>query len=95
MKYSSEIDDQWLTNWISQFFLQLDASVKPFAENHLSITIDPQQEGIRFFFDLCGTIEKKEVLQGLVNEASNGVSIQQVEINDEEFSLEVFFHKNI
>ena len=54
------IDDDLLTNWVNAFFSQLNEALKPFAENQLSLTIEPREQGIRFFFDFCGTIENKE-----------------------------------
>lgn len=93
MKYR-DIDDQWVTQWISQFFLQLDDSLKPYEDNQLSLTLDPQEQGIRFFFDFCGIIEKKDAIKCFTEKRSKGVQIQHVDIKDREFSLEVFFHQD-
>ncbi|WP_338470388.1 Spo0B C-terminal domain-containing protein [Niallia sp. XMNu-256] len=90
----NELDDQMVTEWIRQFFLQLDDALKPFGENHLSLTLEPQEQGIRFFFDFCGTIEKTEMIQTFIEKQSPGVYIQQGEIGDEEFSLEVLFQQD-
>lgn len=89
-----EMDDQWVTQWISQFFLQLDNALKPYGDNHLSLTLKPQVQGIRFFFDFCGTIEKKDMIQRFTEKTSKGIHIQQVDIKDQEFSLEVFFQQD-
>ncbi len=90
----NEMDDQWLTEWISTFFVQLDDALKPFADNHLSLTLEPQEQGIRFFFDFCGTIEKRELLQTFLEKETAGVNIKQVDILDQEFSLEVIFQQD-
>lgn len=45
-----EINDDILSNWTKSFFLCLDQAIEAFQENHLSITIQPQSDGVRFFF---------------------------------------------
>ncbi|MEH7123968.1 sporulation initiation phosphotransferase B [Bacillus sp. JJ1532] len=57
------LDDDWLTNWTRSFFDYLDSSIKPFYENHLSVTIEPQMDGTRFFFDFRGIIINKMQLE--------------------------------
>lgn len=88
-----ELNDQWLTNWIRMFFSQVHDALKPFADNHLSLTIEPQEKGIRFFFDFCGTIQKKEVIQSFIEKTHMGVHIQQFDLTEGEFTLEVLFQQ--
>jgi stage 0 sporulation protein B (sporulation initiation phosphotransferase) len=88
-----EIDDNWLTEWVSMFFSQINEALKPFADNHLSLTIEPQEQGIRFFFDFCGTIENKEWIQRFIEQTYTGVYIQQFDLTDQEFSIEVLFQQ--
>ncbi|WP_428909260.1 Spo0B C-terminal domain-containing protein [Niallia sp. Krafla_26] len=87
------IDDQWLTDWVAMFFSKINHSVKPFGNNHLSVTIEPHEQGIRFFFDFCGTIEKKDSIQEFIEVPHHGVHIHQFNIKEQEFSLEVFFQQ--
>ena len=83
----------WLTDWVSMFFSQINESVKPFGDNHLILTIEPQEQGIRFFFDFCGIIEKIDSIEKLLT-IHHGVKIDQFHITEQEFSLEVFFNNN-
>ena len=85
------IDDDLLTNWVSAFFSQLNKALKPFAENQLSLTIEPEEQGIRFFLDFCGTIENIECIQHFLDQSYHGVDSVQFQLSDGEFSLEVLF----
>ena len=87
------VDDDLLTDWINAFFSQLNKALKPFAENQLSLTIEPKEQGIRFFLDFCGTIENKEMIQRYIKQTTTGVYIQQFDLTDQEFSLEVLFQQ--
>ena len=51
-----KIKDEILSNWTNSFFICLDQGIEAFQENHLSITIQPQSDGVRFFFDFSGII---------------------------------------
>jgi len=88
-----DIEDIHLTNWISEFFLEMNKAIKAFAENHLSLTIEPQEQGIRFFFDFCGTIEDRGLIQRFIEQTHMGVQIKHLDLTDQEFSLEVLFHQ--
>lgn len=88
-----EMKEDSLTNWISAFFSQLDKALKPFAENQLSLTIEPEEQGIRFFLDFCGTIENIECIQRFLEQSYLGVEIMPFHLTDGEFSLEVFFQQ--
>src|SRR4051794_13100217 len=48
---SIKINDDVMTNWTSSFFVCLNEAIEAFQDNNLSITIEPQSDGIRFFFD--------------------------------------------
>ena len=85
------IGDDLLTNWVSAFFSQLNKALKPFAENQLSLTIEPNEQGIRFFLDFCGIIENIECIQHFLDQSYHGVEMGPFHLTDGEFSLEVFF----
>ncbi|KAB2338702.1 sporulation protein [Cytobacillus depressus] len=80
------IDDQWLTNWARLFFECLNSSVKPFYENHLSVTIDPQMDGTRFFFDFRGIITNKQQVEQFLESYSTNIHIQC--LTEQELSFE-------
>jgi stage 0 sporulation protein B (sporulation initiation phosphotransferase) len=61
------LDDQQLTKWTRLLFDTLDASVEPYQENHLSVTIDPQDKGIGFFFDFSGIINDKNRIDSFLS----------------------------
>lgn len=85
------INDDQLTKWTIAFLENLQTSVKEFAENHLSITIDPRDTGIRFFFDFRGIIIEQEQITSFLQKADVEKSIE--ELSEIELALEVFFPK--
>ena len=62
---SLEPFDDSVTQWSKSFLDQLDKAVDFASENHLSITIDidSEAEGVRFFFDFNGIIKNTEQLK--------------------------------
>lgn len=60
---TGDLNDEELTNWTCSFFACLNSAIKPFYENYLSVTIVPQMDGTRFFFDFRGIITNKERLE--------------------------------
>ncbi|MDP4086984.1 MAG: sporulation initiation phosphotransferase B [Bacillota bacterium] len=88
------IDDTLLSSWTSDFFSYLNSAIEPFQEHHLSITIDPQKEGARFFFDFSGIIKKEERIEQFLAKSSETdwlIEIKEFSLN--EFALEVFIPK--
>uniref|UniRef100_UPI0019672051 Spo0B C-terminal domain-containing protein n=1 Tax=Serratia marcescens TaxID=615 RepID=UPI0019672051 len=59
----NSLDDEWLVKWTDSFFTCLNSSIKRYHENHLSVTIEPQKKGTRFFFDFRGIITEKEQIE--------------------------------
>jgi len=51
---SFQMDEERITNWTCLFFHCLNEAIEAFQENHLSISIDPQSDGVRFFLILAG-----------------------------------------
>ena len=68
-----KINDEELSNWTKSFFVCLDQAIEAFQENHLSITIQPQSDGVRFFFDFSGIIIKKELIEQFLDSSENRV----------------------
>ncbi|MDQ1001353.1 stage 0 sporulation protein B (sporulation initiation phosphotransferase) [Neobacillus niacini] len=83
-----EINDSILSNWTKSFFICLDQAIEAFQENHLSITIQPQSDGVRFFFDFSGIIIKKELIEQFLNSSEMDVIVK--EFSENELGLEVF-----
>ncbi|KAB2334067.1 Spo0B C-terminal domain-containing protein [Cytobacillus gottheilii] len=85
-----QLDDKALAQWTSTFFECLNASVKPYYENHLSVSIEPQSEAARFFFDFSGIIVDKSMLNEFFTSIPNFLSVHLHEFSDMELGLEVF-----
>ncbi len=86
-----KINEAELTEWTSDFFTCLNASVAAFAENHLAISIDPQKDGARFFFDFSGIIKHKERIEKFLNETKTNELVATVkEFSESELAIEVY-----
>ncbi|MFK9091312.1 Spo0B C-terminal domain-containing protein [Bacillus salipaludis] len=85
---SIKVDDGIMTSWTTLFFSCLNEAIEPFQENHLSVTIEPQLDGIRFFFDFSGIIIKRELIEKFF--ADRIVDLMVKEFSDSELILEVF-----
>jgi len=83
-----EINDDILSDWTKSFFICLDQAIEAFQENHLSITIQPQSDGVRFFFDFSGIIIKKELIEQFLTATEIKVTVK--EFSENELGLEVF-----
>lgn len=83
------VDDQFLTEWTKNFLDVLGTSVDEDAENYLSITIEPEDQGIRFFFDFRGIIKRIDDVNQFF---SRSASFQKKILHsaNDEFTLEVF-----
>lgn len=89
-----KLDDGWLANWTSSFFACLNSSVQLFYENHLSVTIESQMEGTRFFFDFSGIITNKEQIESFLKKESSELKMTIQEFTEQELALEVFMPFN-
>jgi len=87
------LDDDWLVNWAESFFNCLNSSVKQYYDNHLSVTIEPQIEGTRFFFDFRGIITNKEQIERFFERTATAPKINFHLLTDQELSLDFFLHK--
>lgn len=88
LSYIKKINDADLAQWTKAFFVSLDQAIEAYQENHLSITIEPQLEGIRFFFDFRGIIiNRKQIEKSL---AAAELALEVKDLSDTELALEVF-----
>lgn len=85
-----QLDDKALAQWTSAFLKCLNTSVKPYYENHLSVSIEPQDDAARFFFDFSGIIEDKSMLNEFFKDVPSFLSVHLHEFSDVELGLEVF-----
>lgn len=84
---SVKMDDTELTSWTTSFFTILNNSIEAFQENHLSISILPQENRVQFFFDFTGSILKREELEIFLKKSQVSVIIK--EFSDQELSFEM------
>jgi stage 0 sporulation protein B (sporulation initiation phosphotransferase) len=82
-----KMDDTRLTSWTSAFFENLNRCIEAFQENHLSISILPEENSVQFYFDFTGSIVKREELEIYLKGSHENVSIK--EISDNELSFEM------
>lgn len=85
------LDDQLLTGWTEQLFDALNSSIEQYQENHLSVTIEPQEKGIGFFFDFSGIINDKNRLKRFLDQQPDGnMKVFSDGVVDGELTIEVF-----
>jgi stage 0 sporulation protein B (sporulation initiation phosphotransferase) len=87
---AAKINDLVLTNWTNRFFSCLDQAIEAFQENHLSITIEPELHGVRFFFDFSGIIIRNELIEQFLTSKTPEMDIEVKEFSESELALEVF-----
>lgn len=85
------LDDQLLTDWTCSFFDCLHTTLDNFGDNLLSVSIEMQKNGIRFFFEFSGIIKDKEKLQKFLEvNHSNEPMVNVMEFSQQELVLDVF-----
>ena len=84
------IDDALLADFTESFFTRLNHTIEPFQENHLSVTIEPQDEGVRFFFDFSGIITNKKQIEEFLTGQTNQMDKVVKEFSEHELTFEVF-----
>ena len=89
-KMYDHLDDEWLVNWTKTFFSCLNGVVKEYHENYLSVTIAPEKDGTRFFFDFRGIITEKELLEHFLTKEQSVPTLRVQGLTEHEFSLELF-----
>ncbi|MGP7816840.1 Spo0B C-terminal domain-containing protein [Niallia sp. 01092] len=89
------IEDAALTDWTVTFFEVLNSCIKTYAENHLSVSIDPQSKGVSLYFDFSGIIEDKVSIEHfLKSKTSDTIKVTLYELTEEELTLELFVYSN-
>ncbi|WNF21869.1 Spo0B C-terminal domain-containing protein [Mesobacillus jeotgali] len=89
--FHNRLDDQLLTGWTEQLFDTLNSSIEPYQENHLSVTIEPQEKGIGFFFDFSGIINDKNRLESFLDQQhGEKLKVMSDGVVDGELTIEVF-----
>ena len=84
------IDDMELVTFTKQLFECLNESIQRYGENHLIVTIETIQQGSRFFFDFSGIIERKDLIEQLLQSMNVGITVERFYISENEMILEVF-----
>jgi stage 0 sporulation protein B (sporulation initiation phosphotransferase) len=87
---SFQINEEQITKWTCLFFECLNEAIEAFQENHLSISIDPQSEGVRFFFDFSGIIIKSELIEAFLSDPNILLDVVVKEFSESELTVEVF-----
>lgn len=94
MEIPHPLNDEFIAEWISSFLQLLNSTVKPFSENHLSITIDVQEERLRFFFDFRGIIMKREPIEAFLQNTSS-LELKIHDFTDDEISIEAHLPREL
>lgn len=85
------IDDNLLTRWTSTFLDILGSSVDDGVENCLSITIEMEDGGYRFFFDFRGRIIEEKAVFNYLHEHKHSSMVKKIHgFNPQEFTIELF-----
>lgn len=86
--------DELLVNWLQEFLDKLESWVHLYEENFLTLTIEINNDAVRFFFDFRGKLTKKEDLLKWIATSANAGTIRlssyfcETEESSIEFRLE-------
>ena len=87
-------EDEVLSEWTTLFFQMLNQYIKPFADNHLFISIHSMVEGIRLYIDFNGILLDRETMsQFLQQQFSKQLTLKNIEISEEELVFEVWMNR--
>lgn len=80
------IYDDGIAAWCLDFFNNINAVIKPFAENHLLVSVQLTAEDVRFIFDFRGIIEDDRKLLAYLEEQRNHptINILEYEVHNDE-----------
>lgn len=85
--------DGELASWCKKFFSTLNEAVKPFAENHLIVSIQTSAEDTRFFFDFSGIIEDTAKVINYITshpqENLDSINILEYQVHNEEMMVTI------
>lgn len=67
----NKLNDQCLTEWVRSFLHTLDHVVDPAYENHLTLSVETEEEQAKLIFDFFGKIIKGEDLAQFFQDIKN------------------------
>lgn len=77
--------DRELTAWCCTFLNEINKVIKPFAENHLILSIQISEKEIRFIFDFRGIIEDKSTMLHYLEDQKNAlIKVLEYEVHNDE-----------
>ncbi|HEY9577618.1 MAG TPA: Spo0B C-terminal domain-containing protein [Pseudobacillus sp.] len=74
-------DDHYLASWMSSLFCLIENNIETYAANHLYLSMEEAEEGIRFFFEFSGIITNTEALTKDLKEILNAPGVKQFKIH--------------
>jgi stage 0 sporulation protein B (sporulation initiation phosphotransferase) len=81
--------DEPLTQWARDFFRLLQEAVDVHVENHLCVTVEQEEQDVRFFFDFRGRLTDIDSIENrLITYKESCFSISY-SIQNEEISIEI------
>ncbi|MDQ0269898.1 sporulation initiation phosphotransferase B [Cytobacillus purgationiresistens] len=83
------LDDSRLAEWTKSFFSLLNRAIQPFNDNHLSVSIEPQKQGVRFFFDFSGIIIHKKDVESFFEDFPSDLVLSLQSFTTQELSFDV------
>ncbi|MER2059994.1 MAG: Spo0B C-terminal domain-containing protein [Niallia sp.] len=87
-------EDETLTDWITMFFETLNQHIKPFADNHLFISIHSMVDGLRLYVDFNGILINAESMSPFLQQPfSKQLMLENIEINNKELVFEVWMNR--
>jgi stage 0 sporulation protein B (sporulation initiation phosphotransferase) len=87
-------EDEVLSEWTTLFFQMLNQYIKPFADNHLFISIHSMVEGTRLYIDFNGILLDRETMsQFLQQQFTKQLTLKNIEISEEELVFEVWMNR--
>ncbi|WP_191991713.1 Spo0B C-terminal domain-containing protein [Bacillus aerolatus] len=81
MNIRTEADDSRLVRWMTSLFYLVENRIEQYADNHLYLSIEDANEGLRFFFEFSGIITDAEALIRELTEASDVPGVKKWKIH--------------
>lgn len=78
--------DHEITAWCNAFLNKINKVIKPFAENHLILSLQLSEQEVRFIFDFRGIIEDKSTMLNYLEERKHDalIKVLEYEVHNEE-----------
>ena len=90
MNIRTGTDDHYLASWMSSLFSLIENNIETYAANHLYLSMEEAEQGIRFFFEFSGIITNAEVLTKELKEILSVPCVRQSKIHSHS-AEEMFF----